>query len=85
MNEPFTLAITSAPGDSQSDTFQNACQTSHDLESDGETSIAIAVTPKFPEHIKTREQAELYLYAVMNRTAEPNWKVEIQIGPEHAE
>jgi hypothetical protein len=69
----FTL---NTPESTQESTFQNA--TLHGI--NDKLACSIAITPTYPDHIKTQAQAEEYLKNTLRALDDLGWDVDVQIG-----
>jgi hypothetical protein len=64
------------PESLQESSFQNA--TLHSVNE--QIACSISITPKYPEHVKTQQQAADYLEKAMCSLSDLGWDIDVQIG-----
>lgn len=68
---------TSIPESEQESSFMNA--TLHSVTE--RIACSLAITPKYPDHVKTEQQASVYLESSLQVLKSLGWGVDVQIGP----
>lgn len=62
-----------------SSSYMNATLSS--VNSNDELAINVAVTPKFPDNIKTQDEIKAYIEDKLKGLSDLGWGIHVQIGP----